>query len=94
MSDGGKGSKARPIEVSSQTYSDNWERTFGKHSCKATISGCANDGCTGIANCLFDTKTNNKCRLSKDEETCDNKNCPQDTEYNPKGCILYVGPDL
>jgi hypothetical protein len=56
MSDGGKGSKARPIEVSSQTYSDNWERTFGKHSCKATISGCANDGCTGIANCLFSEK--------------------------------------
>jgi len=49
-----KGSKARPIEVSSKTYADNWERTFGKTSCKATIGGCANDDCIGIANCLFD----------------------------------------
>jgi hypothetical protein len=53
MSDGGKGSKARPIEVPAETYADNWERTFGKYSCKATIAGCANDECTGIANCLY-----------------------------------------
>jgi len=56
MSDGGKGSKARPIEVSSQTYSDNWERTFSKTSCKETISGCANDDCSGISDCLVNKK--------------------------------------
>jgi hypothetical protein len=34
MSDGGKGSNARPFEVDHQTFVDNWERIFGKKSPK------------------------------------------------------------
>lgn len=30
MSDGGKGSAPRPIEVDHNTFASNWEATFGK----------------------------------------------------------------
>jgi hypothetical protein len=30
MSDGGKGSAPRPFAVDQETFSDNWERIFGK----------------------------------------------------------------
>ena len=29
MSDGGKGSAPRPLSVDNNTFTDNWERTFG-----------------------------------------------------------------
>ena len=32
MSDGGKGSKPRPISVSDQEYADRWNAIFGKDS--------------------------------------------------------------
>jgi len=30
MSDGGKGSKPRPIEIPREKFSDNWDKIFGK----------------------------------------------------------------
>ena len=30
MSDGGKGSKPRPIEIPREKFNDNWDKIFGK----------------------------------------------------------------
>ena len=43
MSDGGKGSNARPFEVDHQTFVDNWERIFGKKSPKEVDDSQAED---------------------------------------------------
>lgn len=59
MSDGGKGSKARPIEIPADVFDSNWAITFGDNTkCKATLKGCTRDDCTGEENCVV-AKQNN-----------------------------------
>jgi hypothetical protein len=43
MSDGGKGSNARPFSVDKQTFDNNWERIFGKKSPKEKEDAKAED---------------------------------------------------
>lgn len=43
MSDGGKGSKARPIEVDAETYANNWDRIFKKNPKKDEESAIMDD---------------------------------------------------
>lgn len=62
-----KGSKPRPIEVSSQTYTDNWEKTFGKLKiCAATIIGCEHLKCVADAegNCKLPSQMEYDYRTS------------------------------
>jgi hypothetical protein len=35
MSDGGKGSKSRPLSVNLETFDDNWDRIFSQPDTKA-----------------------------------------------------------
>jgi hypothetical protein len=43
MSDGGKGSKARPFGVDQDTFSSNWDTIFGKKPPKETDDAVAED---------------------------------------------------
>lgn len=39
MSDGGKGSKPRPIEIPREKFNDNWDKIFGKKVKNESSSG-------------------------------------------------------
>ena len=43
MSDGGKGSSPRPFSVDQKTYTDNWEKIFGKKTPKEIDDAQAED---------------------------------------------------
>lgn len=51
-SDGGKGSAPRPYSIAKDTFSDNWERTFGKN--KSTVPM---PGTIGSAELIFKDET-------------------------------------
>ena len=62
MSDGGKGSKARPISVDTATFDDRWAMAFGKKPAQMVV--CAECG-------------NKRCPQATDPElTCTNSNEP------------------
>ncbi len=43
MSDGGKGSKPRPIEIPREKFNDNWDKIFGKKVNNESSSGNTSD---------------------------------------------------
>lgn len=43
MSDGGKGSKPRPFSVDQKTFSENWNKIFGKKDTQAVCPDCGID---------------------------------------------------
>jgi hypothetical protein len=43
MSDGGKGSKPRPIEIPREKFNDNWDKIFGKKVNNESSSRNTND---------------------------------------------------
>jgi hypothetical protein len=43
MSDGGKGSKPRPIEIPREKFNDNWDKIFGKRVKNESSSSNSNN---------------------------------------------------
>ena len=78
MSNGGKGSVARPFSVDSDTFASNWDRIFGKKKTR--------ENCERCYNCLsnkFDALTGFPVTMSMMVvcEHCGNKRCPHATDH-------------
>ena len=88
MSDGGKGSGARPFSVDSETFANNWDAIFGKKKKPAdfqdvlSTEDCVLGALDGNYDCHRCYKENdalvNKMILCSE---CGNKRCPRASDH-------------
>jgi len=65
MSDGGKGSAARPFSVNKETFADNWEATFGKKKKQEDTKTMPMPGTIGGAEIVFKEEATNNDLLEQ-----------------------------